>query len=352
MITAKIAYLNKPKDLIVKEETLPDLKPDQVLIKLRAAGICGSDVECYEGKSPEGRYDIAPYTPGHEWAGEVVEAGMDVNIVKPGDKVTGDCVLHCGYCINCKNGLMPSACLNMREVGFRPDSPGGWGEYLILEHHYVHKIPPSWTYEEGALVEPFSIGYFSIWGNNGYVDASDNVVIFGAGSIGLCTLMVAKASRAKVIQVEPLSKRQEFAKRIGADYIIDPSKENIEAKVMEYTGGVGGNVVIEASGNDQAIAAIFDVAAHSARVRLVGHSIGRKIPLEIGKTLWKTLLITGSGGVRSFLPRTINFMDRIRSDFNFTDLISHRYPFDNLHEALKKAVKDTADAFKVMLTFD
>jgi len=352
MKTVKIAFLNRPKDLVVKEVTLPELKPDQVLIKLKAAGICGSDVECYEGKSGEGRYDIAPYTPGHEWAGEVIEVGNDVNIVKPGDKATGDCVLHCGYCTNCKSGLMPSACLNMREAGFRPDSPGGWGEYLVLEHHYIHKIPDDWTYEEGALVEPFSIGYFGLWGNNGYVDASDNVVIFGAGSIGLCTLMAAKASRAKVIQVEPLPKRQEFAQKIGADHIIDPSKEDIEVKVMEYTGGVGGNVVIEASGNDKAIASMFDVAAHSARVRLIGHSIGRKVPVEIGKTIWKTLLITGSGGVRSFLPRTITFMDRIRSEFNITDLISDRYSFDELDIAMKKAVEDKANAFKVMLTFD
>ncbi|MCK5568037.1 MAG: alcohol dehydrogenase catalytic domain-containing protein [Actinomycetia bacterium] len=352
MVTCKIAFQSKPKDLVVKEVTLPPIKPDQVLIKLKAAGICGSDVECYEGKSGEGRYDIAPYTPGHEWAGEVIEAGEDVTIVKPGDKVTGDCVLNCFYCANCKSGLMPSACLNMREAGFRPDSPGGWGEYLILEHYFIHKLPNDWTYEEGALVEPFSIGYFGLWGNNGYVDASDNVVVFGAGSIGLCALMAAKASRAKVIQVEPLPKRQEFAKRIGADYIIDPSKEDVEAKVAEYTDGVGGNIVIEASGNDKAIASMFDVAAHSARVRLIGHSIGRKVPIEIGKTIWKTLLITGSGGVRNFMPRTITFMDRIRSEFNFADLISDRYSFDELDVAMKKAVEDKANAFKVMLTFD
>ena len=351
MVKAKIAFLNKPRDLVVKEIELPDLKPDQVLVKLKAAGICGSDVECYEGKSGEGRYDIAPYTPGHEWAGQVIEIGSEVNIVKPGDKVTGDCVLHCGYCRNCKSGLMPSACLNIREAGFRPDSPGGWGQYLILEHHYIHKLPDEWTYEEGALVEPFSIGYFGLWGNNGYVDASDNVVIFGAGSIGLCALMAAKASRAKVIQVEPLASRQKFAARIGADHIIDPLKEDVEKMVMEYTDGIGGNVVIEASGNDKAIASLFNVAAHSARVRLIGHSIGRKVPVEIGKTIWKTLLITGSGGVRSFMPRTITFMDRIRPDFYFISLISHRYPFEKLHKAIGKAIEDKEGAIKIMLNF-
>ena len=99
MPTCKIAFLNKPKDLVLKKVTLPNLKPDQVLVRLKSAGICGSDVECYEGKSGEGRYDIAPYTPGHEWSGEVIETGKNVTIVKPGDKVTGDCVLNCFYCV-------------------------------------------------------------------------------------------------------------------------------------------------------------------------------------------------------------------------------------------------------------
>lgn len=133
MKKAKIAFLHKPGDLRIQEVELPDLKPDQVLVKLKACGICGSDVECFEGRSAEGRYDIAPYTPGHEWAGIVEEIGTEVSTLRIGDKVTGDCVLNCGYCRNCKNGLMPSACLSMREVGFRPDSPGGMGEYLILE---------------------------------------------------------------------------------------------------------------------------------------------------------------------------------------------------------------------------
>jgi len=351
MVVARIAFLNKPNDLVIKEIEIKNLKSDEVLVNIKAAGICGSDVECFEGKSAEGRYDIAPYTPGHEWAGEVVEVGTDVKIFKPGDKVTGDCVLPCGYCRSCKEGLMPSACLNMREAGFRPDSPGGMGEYLVMEQNYLHKIPDSWSFEEGALVEPFSIGYFGAWGNNGYVDASDNVVIFGAGTIGLCALIVAKASRAKIIVVEPLENRRDLAKKFGADYVIDPKNSNVVDEVMKFTEGIGGNLVIEASGNDKAIAMIFDVAAHSARVRLIGHSIGRKIPIEIGKTIWKTLLITGSGGVRNFLPRTIVFMDRIRNEINIKDIISHRYSFDEIHHAFKKAIKEKAAAIKVMLVF-
>ena len=348
---AKIAFLHKPYDLRVEEVELSELKSNQILIKVKACGICGSDVECFIGKSAEGRYDIAPYTPGHEWAGQIAEIGSNVTTLKVKDKVTGDCVLDCGYCHNCKDGKMPSACENMRETGFRPNSPGGMGEYLIVEERYAHKLPDEWSYEEGALVEPFSVGYFGIWGNGGYVDASDTVIIFGAGPIGLSALIVAKAARAKVIIIEPFKSRCDLALRLGADEVLDPTAGNLKDEIIKLTDGLGGSVVVEASGNDNAIASIFDVAGHSARVRLIGHSVGRKIPVEIGLTIWKTLAITGSGGIKNFMARTIKFMERIRKEFDFKALISHRYSFEDIHEAFDKVVNDKKNVFKVMLKF-
>ena len=224
MVKAKIAFLHGPHDLRIEEVNVPDPKPDQILIKLKAAGICGSDVECFEGHSKEGRYDIAPYTPGHEWAGQVAAIGNQVTGFKVGDKVTGDCCMNCFKCENCKRGLMPAACLNFREAGFRPDSPGGWGEYLLMEEHYVHKLPADWKYEEGALVEPFSVGHYGVWGPGGWVDASDDVVIFGGGMIGPCALLTCKAASANVMVVEPLANRRELAKTLGADVVIDPTQ--------------------------------------------------------------------------------------------------------------------------------
>jgi threonine dehydrogenase-like Zn-dependent dehydrogenase len=351
MKKAKIAFLHGPKDLRVKEVDLPHPSPDQVLIKVKACGICGSDVECFEGKSAEGRYDLAPYTPGHEWAGVIEEVGSRVKTLKVGDKVTGDCVMDCGVCMNCKEGLMPSACLDMRELGFRPDSPGGLGEYLILEERFTHKIGDDWSFEEGAIVEPFSVGYFGIWGNGGFIDASDTCVIFGAGMIGLSALIVSKRSGATTLVVEPVSYRAEMARRYGADHVLDPLTAPLKESVMNLTGGRGGSVVVEASGNDRAIASIFEVAGHSARVRLIGHSIGRKVPVEIGLTLWKSLSITGSGGTRTFMPRTIRFMNRIRKEVDLSGLITDRYPFADLHAAFHQAIHNKEKSLKVMVTF-
>ncbi len=350
---AKVAFLYGPRDLRIEEVEVPKLQPNQVLIKTGATGICGSDVECFEGESAEGRYDIAPYTPGHEWGGQIVEVGSEAGKrFQVGNKVTGDCVMADGVCSNCKDGRMPSACMNMREIGFRPDSPGGFGEYMVVEEQYVHKIPDHWNYEDGAWVETFSIGYFGIWGNGGFIDASDIAIICGAGPVGLSATMVAATSGAKTIVIDPLELRRETAKKYGAEIVLNPLAGNIAEQVMDITGGHGGDVCVEASGNDNAIASLFDISAHSGRVRLIGHSIGRKVPVEIGKTIWKTLNISGSGGTKDFGQRTIRFMDRIRNRYDFSALNTHHYNFKDLHKAMDVAVHNKDSALKVMLNFD
>ena len=348
----KQAFLHGPFDLRIEEVELPELKPDQVLIKLKACGICGSDVECYEGKSAEGRYDIAPYVPGHEWAGQAVAVGSAVTSIKVGNKVAGDCVLMCNNCANCKEGKMPSACLNMREVGFRPDSPGGMGEYMILEEQYTHVIPDDWDYELGAWIETFSVGYWGVWGDKCCPDASDDCVIIGGGPIGLSAAMVCKTSGAQVILVDPLEQRRQNALKYGADICVDPTACNVEEEIKRLTDGRGASVVIEASGNDTGIASLFDIAGHNCRVGVIGHSIGRKVPVEIGKVIWKTLNITGSGGVKNWFPRTIRFMSRIKDQYDFAALNTHHFKFEDINEAFEFACHHKDVARKVMLTFD
>ncbi len=131
------ARMYGPHDLRVEEIELPELKPNQILIQLKACGICGSDLSCFMGQSTEGRYDIAPYTPGHEWAGQAVQVGSAVTSIKVGNKVVGDCLCPCYRCDNCKDGKMPSVCENMDEVGFLPTSAGGMAYYMITNEEYT-----------------------------------------------------------------------------------------------------------------------------------------------------------------------------------------------------------------------
>ena len=347
----KAAFMHGPFDLRIEEIELPPLKPNQILIKLVACGICQSDVECFEGKSKEGRYDIAPYTPGHEWVGKAVEIGESVTSVKVGNKVVGDCVIPCHECANCKDGLKSSACLNMREVGFRPDSPGGFGEYMILEEAYTHVIPDDWKNEVGIFVENFNVGYWGVWGNGCDPDASDDCVIIGAGPVGCSATMVCATSGARVIVVDPVAARRENALKFGATDVVDPTAAPVEEQIAKLTNGRMASVVIECSGNDIGIASVFDVAGHSARIGFVGHSIGRKVPVEIGKTIWKTLRMTGSGGTTNWFPRTIRFMSRIKDKYDFVGLVSHYYKFEDLADAMEMA-RNKELSRKVMLVFE
>ena len=242
---------------------------------------------------------------------------------------------------------------NIQMVSVPPDATGIDFSLTALTFYTItgRVTTPQGQPIEGAWVETFSIGYFGLWGNGGYVDASDNVVIMGAGPVGLSALMVAKTAKARTIMIEPLKSRRDTALKFGADEVVDPSAGNLKEAVTKLTGGQGVSVVVEASGNDKAIASIFDIAGNSARVRLIGHSVGHKVPNEIGLTIWKTLAITGSGGTRNFGQRTIRFMDRMRDTFDVTKLITHRFPFAKIHEAFQVAAVQKQTALKVMLTF-
>jgi threonine dehydrogenase-like Zn-dependent dehydrogenase len=239
----------------------------------------------------------------------------------------------------------------MREAGFRPDSPGGMGEYMIVEEQYLHRIPDDWTYEMGAWVETFSIGYFGIWGNGGYIDASDSALILGCGPVGVSAAMVAKTSGALTIVADPNPWRRSWGERYGADMTLDPTEKDFKDKLLAATDGRGPSVIVEASGNDTAIASVFDLAGHSCRVSFIGHSIGRKIPVEIGWTIWKTLRLKGAGGTKDFGQRTIRFMSAIKDRYDFDALNTHNLPFEKLDEAMDLAANHKDVAFKVMLKF-
>ena len=351
---AKQAFLHGPHDLRVEEVELKPLKPNEVLVKLHSCGICGSDVECFEGKTKEGRYDIQPYVPGHEWAGDVMQIGENVKTLKIGDRVTSECVIACGECESCKSGLMPSACQNFREIGFGPDTPGGMGEYLIGPVSNLHKFPDDWSYVEGAWVETFSIGYFAVWGNGGYVDSSDIALVFGCGPVGLCALMTCKMANAVTIMVDPLESRRKLALKYGADYALDPTSSTFREDVRKLCPqSVGGpTVIVEASGSNAAISEMFQIAGHNCRVNVAGHTLGRTIPVEMGWTNWKTLRIKGAGGTDHFTPRTIRFMNQVRKQFSFEELTTHYFDFKDINAAFDMAVHNKEKALKVMLMFD
>jgi L-iditol 2-dehydrogenase len=339
----KAAVLRGVYDLRLEE--LPDSRPanNEVLIRVRAAGICGTDVHMWEGTNTEGTF---PFIPGHEWAGEVVEVGEEVKTLSVGDRVVAEVPIKCRVCPNCKDGMDPNMCPDFELYGFSWEYPGGMAEYTTSKEERLFKIPDNVSYEEAALVEPLSVAYHGVWGSGGGAAPHDRVVVFGAGPIGLFAMLTCKASGAPVVVVEPQLFRRQMAQNLGAEVVIDPSTGDVVEQVLDHTDGRGATLVLECSGSNGALETTIDVVAKQGRIVLIGQSAGRKIPIEIGQTIFQGATIVGSSGSPYFFPKTLTFMARRLVDL--TPVITHRFPLSDVLEAFELG-KQATDSLKILL---
>jgi len=324
----KALVINKPGELQVKDLPTPEIAGDEVLVRMRAVGICHSDYELYSGK-----YIIPidyPVTPGHEWSGEIVETGKAVDGLKRGDRVVGECVIESGQKID--------------HFGFSID--GAYSQLFKARPEWLHKLPEGVSFQTGALVEPFTCGYYAIEAN-GRTNASETVVVSGGGNIGLCAAAAALGMGARTILIDPLPLRRATAEKIGIDVTIDPGTGDAVARVLELTNGKGADLVIEASGHDASLAAVFDYARIGGRITFVGISIGRKIPVELGKIQGKSLSIKGTIGSPGVWPAAMRFLSRTKLDLS--PIQTHFFDLAKGIEAFEFG-KNPKECIKVTLT--
>jgi L-iditol 2-dehydrogenase len=307
----------------VSELPIPDIAEDEVLVAARAVGVCHSDIELLEG-----RYIIPfqyPLIPGHEWSGEVVKVGAKVKGLTVGDRVVGECVIgddHFGFSIS-----------------------GAAAEFFTAKESWLHKLPDAVDYTNGALVEPFSVAYYALM-RVGNVNASDVLVVLGAGPIGLAVTAGAKALGAITVVVEPVAHRQEAAKKLGADYVVAP--DGLDALLKDITGGKGANVVIEATGNPAVMAQALEIAAFKGRVGYIGIDVGREAPAKLGLIQSKELTITGSIGSPGVWPDTLRFM--ANKGIDLSPLVTSTFEVDDAVGAVD-AAQDPANNIKAHIRF-
>jgi L-iditol 2-dehydrogenase len=293
---------------------VPRIGPDEVLVALRSVGICHSDFELLEG-----RYIIPfdyPIVPGHEWSGQVAEVGREVTSFAPGDRVLGECVIgqqHFGFSIS-----------------------GAAAEYFVARPEWLHKVPDELTDTQAALVEPFSCAYYAA-ARAGNVNASDTVVVFGAGPIGLSCMALAATLGARVVAAEPDSLRGDLARQLGAEEVLDPTADSFVEQVLELTGGRGADVVMEASGQPAAMAATLEIAGFNGRLVNIGIDVGRSATAKLGLIQSKQLRIQGTIGSPGVWPETLRFL--ARTGLDLTPMITGRYPLDLAPEAYAAARK-------------
>ena len=317
-----------PDRPVIADMPMPAITDTEVLVRTRTVGICHSDYELLAG-----RYIIPisyPVTPGHEWCGEIVEVGKSAKGFRPGDRVVGECVVrtperlhHFGFSLN-----------------------GADREYFPVNPEWLHKLPDAVDDKRGALIEPFTCGFYAV-ARSGGTNASETVVVSGGGTIGLVSAAAAIGMGARVIVVDPIRTRRDVALTLGADTVSDPTDGGAADRIRELTGGKGADLVIEAAGHDASLAAAFDYAREEGRVSMVGISIGRKIPVDLGLIQMKNLTVKGCIGSPGVWPAAIRFLERTGLDLS--PIQTHDFPLSAAVEAFELG-KDAQRCIKVTLT--
>lgn len=340
---SRAVVLSGTEDLNVAQ--VPDAHPGQneILIRPRAVGICGSDIDMYRGVYT-GLWKL-PVIMGHEFSGEVVEVGQAVKGISAGDRVTAEEIQWCGRCRPCKAGF-PNFCENLQELGFT--LPGALAEGIRVDEKYVHILPPSVSFEAGSLVEPASVSYNALFVQGGGVNPGDFVAVFGAGPIGLLSAMLAKAAGAEVCLFEVNEWRRRLAKEMGADHVFDPLEAEPAKTVKELTGGYGANMAVECTASEKVVPLLINSLRFKGRGVLVG-MLEKPSTIEGITLVRKGISLVGSLGHSGHdtFPHVIGLLSRsvIKPDLLITD----RYSIWEAPSAFRSAAQ-RGQSMKITLT--
>ncbi len=260
----KSAVFYGKHDMRVEDSAMPKVGAEDVLIKVKACGICGTDVHIYEGD--KGAAEVTPPTIlGHEFSGVVAEVGANVTGVKVGDRVCIDPNCYCGKCDFCRNGIA-HYCTDM--IGYGTTVNGGFAEYCSVDQRQVYKLGDNTTFEQGAMTEPVACCLHGIDMCN--IQPGSSVVVIGGGMIGLLMLQLARlAGAARTALLEPVESKREVAKKLGADVCIDPIHEDVKA-VLAENGMKWVNTVIECVGRTSTIEQAIDIVGNKGTVMMFG----------------------------------------------------------------------------------
>jgi 2-desacetyl-2-hydroxyethyl bacteriochlorophyllide A dehydrogenase len=336
----KAAILYGPHDLRLVGMPEPAVDDRGVLIRVKAMGICGSDVHAYHGKLATVVY---PRLIGHEAVGEAVAVGKNVQKIKPGDHVVMDPVVSCGRCPACRSGR-GNVCKEVKCMGVAAE--GGCAEYIVLPESNVHVIPADLPWPEAALIEPYTIGAQVT--SRGEVAAGETLLVMGAGTIGLVILQAAKRRRARVIVTDLSEGRLELARRLDADVTVNPRRQDLAVAVSQFTDGYGVNVAVDAVGLPELFAQAVEYTAPAGRVVILGFNPAPSQVPELPITR-KELDIRGSRMHCGKFPEVIGWF--AAREVKTTPLISHQFPLDHIHDAFKILEQDPDKTCKVMVTF-
>ena len=328
-------------DLRVEESPMPKVGPEDVLIQVKACGVCGTDVHIYEGD--KGAAEVTPPTIlGHEFSGVVAEVGENVTGYKPGDRVCIDPNCYCGKCDFCRGGIA-HFCTDM--IGYGTTVNGGFAEYCSVNQRQVYKLGDHTTFEQGAMTEPVACCLHGI--DRAQIRTGDTVLVIGGGAIGLLMVQLAKLSGAsQVLLSEPVQTRREIGLQLGANAAIDPIHEDLTARIRALTGMDGVDVVIECVGNTIATAQALSATKRGTTVLLFSvPKSGTTHPLSLEDVYQKELTIVGSIINPDTHQRAVDLINRGR--IQLAPILTHRFPIERLKDAI--LMQMSSESLKVLV---
>jgi L-iditol 2-dehydrogenase len=301
----KSLLLSEYNHLEIADMPLPTIGPDEVLVRVEACGICGSDVHGFDGST--GRR-IPPIVMGHEAAGTIDSVGSNVRGFKPGDRVTFDSTVYCGQCKYCASGDV-NLCDNRQVIGVSCGDyrrHGAFAEFVVVPQRIVYHLPESIAFSEAAMLEAVSVALHGVRVSE--VKGGETALVIGAGMIGLLTLQAAHAAGCKQVFISDVdTTRLTLAGQVGADKTLHTSGAELLAEVQKLTEGRGVDIVYEAVGRDETIASAIDCVRKGGTVSLIGN-ITPEVTLPLQKVVSRQIRLQGSCASSGEYPQAIELI--------------------------------------------
>ncbi len=340
----KALVLEEYNRLVFRETDTPAFGEDEVLVRVKACGICGSDVHGMNGST--GRRQ-PPVIMGHEAAGIIEEIGKNVSEFVPGDRVTFDSTIYCGKCWYCLRGEI-NLCDNRRVLGVSCDDyrkDGAFAEYVAVPEHILYRLPDSVSFRHAAMIETLAIARHAL--NRVSVSLDDTAVVIGTGMVGLLVIhLLSRSGIKQVIAVDVNPSRLETARKLGADAVINPENQDVPGEIKTITRGRGADAAFEVVGITPTVQSALESVRKGGRIALVGNlSPGVEIPLQVLVT--REITVKGSCASRGEYSGVIDLLSSGKIDLD--SIISAIAPLSEGAVWFNRLYKNDGNLLKVIL---
>jgi len=347
--TMRAAVTRDWNDIRIEEVPVPVLEQGEVLVRVGACGICGTDLKIvagvYEGSWPP----ALPFIQGHEWAGTVAALGEGVTGLQVGDRVAAENHKGCGTCANCRRGRY-NLCEVARSKGrayklYGHSAQGAFADYAARPAGLLHKLPDAVSFEEGTIVNQGALGLHAI--RRCRIEPGDTVAVIGPGLVGLITVQLAKAVGATRLIVAGRGPRLELAKELGADEVVDISKTDTVEGIRALTNGIGADCAFECAGAPEAVVASVNCVKRGGRVALVGLTGNKEVAFNTDRMTLDEVDVFGVRSSPNAYPELINLIAAAK--VNVKKLVSRVYPLEQINEAFDAFRKREGGAIRMVI---